>query len=294
LRAVVPDESKYLRLLGDVYKNGWEKKGRNGITKSMFGKTMEFDLRDGYPLLTTKAMFFRGVVEELLFFIRGDTDAKLLSNKKIKIWDGNTSREFLDSIRKTERREGVMGPMYGYQWRNFNAAYDEERAKPVSDGMDQLRKVINQIRDDPQSRRILLTDFNPLQADEGVLFPCHSIIIQFYVQDEYLDMFCFNRSSDLFHGLPFNIASSSLLQILIAKITGLTARKFVLSLGDVHIYESHYDVVAKQLSRIPFSFPKLDIGKELNYLDDIEKLEYADFKLVNYVAYETLKAAMVN
>ena len=144
--------------------------------------------------------------------------------------------------------------MYGYQWRNYNAPYDEEKACAKGQGYDQLAEVVDKIRNDPGSRRILLTDFNPLQVKNGVLYPCHSIILQFYVDNGFLDMFCFNRSSDLFHGLPFNIASSALLQTFIAEITGLTARNFVLSLGDAHIYEPHYDVVEKQLERIPYHF----------------------------------------
>jgi dihydrofolate reductase/thymidylate synthase len=294
LLPIVSDEIKYLQLLKDVNENGWVKEGRNGKTKSMFGKTIEFDLTKGYPLLTTKKMFFRGVVEELLFFIRGNTDSKLLTDKKIKIWDGNTNRKFLDSIGKNDRREGVMGPMYGYQWRNYNSEYDEEKSSPKEKGMDQLAMVIDQIRNDPHSRRILLTDFNPLQARDGVLYPCHSIIIQFYVNNGFLDIFCYNRSSDLFHGLPFNIASTALFHILIAKITGLTARKFILSLGDVHIYESHYDAVDEQLKRIPFKFTTVEIGKNLETLEDIEKLEYKDFELVDYVSYPTIKAKMVS
>ena len=294
LSPIVSEERKYLKLLKDVHENGWVKYGRNGNTKSMFGKTMEFDLTKGFPLLTTKRMFFRGVVEELLFFIRGNTDSHLLLNKKIKIWDGNTNREFLDSIGKNKRREGVMGPMYGYQWRNYNAKYDEEKAGPSDKGIDQLKIVIEKIRNDPYSRRILLTDFNPLQVHEGVLYPCHSIIIQFYVCNGFLDIFCYNRSSDLFHGLPFNIASTALFQTLIAKITGLTARKFVLSMGDTHIYESHYDVVEQQLKRIPFRFPSLKIKKELKNLEDIEQLEYNDINVVDYSAYPTLKASMVS
>ena len=289
----ISEEKNYLELLGNVFKNGWIKNGRNGNTKSMFGKTMTFDLTNGFPLLTTKKMFFRGVVEELLFFIRGDTDSSLLSDKKIKIWDGNTNREFLDSIGKNKRRKGVMGPMYGYQWRNYNAPYDEEKAGPSEKGMDQLKIIIDQIKHDPHSRRILLTDFNPLQAHEGVLHPCHSIIIQFYVSEGFLDIFCFNRSSDLFHGLPFNIASTALFHTLISQITGLTARKFVLSLGDAHIYESHYDVVEKQLHRIPLKFPTLKINKELKSIEDIEKLEYKDIKVTDYSSYPTLKADMV-
>ena len=295
LECKLSDESKYLKLLEDVYFNGCVTDGRNGKTKSLFGKTLEFDLRDGFPLLTTKNMFFRGIVEELLFFIRGNTDTKILEDKKINIWNGNTNRNFLDSIGKTSRRPGVMGQMYGYQWRYFNAEYDEEKAGPAlnSKGLDQLANVINKIRTDPHSRRILLTDFNPLQMDEGVLAPCHSIIIQFYVNDGCLDMFCFNRSSDLFHGLPFNIASSSLLLILISKITNLIPRKFILSLGDCHIYQEHYNVVNTQLSRIPYKFPTIDINKELKELQDIENLEYCNFIINDYNAYPTIKAKMI-
>ena len=287
-------EKQYLSLLNDVYKNGNEKVGRNGMTKSMFGKTLTFDLTEGYPLLTTKKMFFRGIVEELLFFIRGQTDTNILEEKKINIWKGNTNREFLDLIGKNKRRKGIMGPMYGYQWRNYNSEYDEEKACSKNDGIDQLKNVIENIRNDPHSRRILLTDFNPLQVHEGVLFPCHSIIIQFYVHDGNLDMFCYNRSSDLFHGLPFNIASSSLFHILIAKITGLKARQFTLSLGDSHIYESHNEVVEKQLLREPLKCPKLEIMKDVKSIEDIEKLEFNDFKLVDYNSHGTLKVAMVS
>ena len=272
--------------------NGIEKKGRNGITKSLFGKTIKFNLQDNFPLLTTKKMFFRGVVEELLFFIRGDTDSKKLEDKRIRIWNGNTNREFLDKLGKTDRKEGVMGPMYGYQWRNFNAPYDEKNAKCSQKGLDQLKEVIHQIKNDPHSRRILLTDFNPLQAKDGVLYPCHSIIIQFYVIDGYLDMFCYNRSSDLFHGLPFNIASSSLFLSLIAMITNLKPRNFILSIGDAHIYESHYDSVYEQLSRFPYKLPKLSI-KNVSSLEEIENMTYSDFKIEDYEYHLSIKAKLV-
>jgi thymidylate synthase len=286
-------EKVYLQLLREVYINGTVRVGRNGITKSMFGKTLNFDLTNGFPLLTTRKMFFRGVVEELLFFIRGHTDSKYLEEKKINIWKGNTSRYFLNSIGMPERRSGVMGPMYGYQWRNYNAPYDEGKACAKGKGHDQLKDVVDKIRNEPNSRRILLTDFNPLQANEGVLFPCHSIIIQFYVDNGFLDMFCFNRSSDLFHGLPFNIASSALLHTFIAHITRLTARKFVLSIGDAHIYKSHYDVVCKQIERVPYKFPSLIINKTLNEIKDIEELRYTDIKICDYSSHPTLKVDMV-
>jgi dihydrofolate reductase/thymidylate synthase len=294
LTPIESEEKMYLSLLHEVLHNGWIKDGRNGNTKSIFGKTISFDLTKGFPLLTTKKMFFRGIVEELLFFIRGNTDSKILEDKKINIWKGNTNREFLDSIGKNNRSEGVMGPMYGYQWRNYNAVYNEENVSASDNGLDQLQMVIDLIRNDPHSRRILLTDFNPLQAHDGVLYPCHSIIIQFYVSEGFLDIFCFNRSTDLFHGLPFNIASTALFHTLIAKITGLVPRKFILSLGDCHIYESHYNVVEKQLNRIPYKFPTLEIGKELKTLEDIENMEFNDFSVLDYEYYPTIKANMVS
>lgn len=297
LRPRVSCESQYLNLLGDVYTRGCIKSGRNGETISDFGKTLVFDQRRGFPLLTTKKMFFRGIVEELLFFIRGQTDSKVLENKKINIWKGNTSRSYLDSVGFSDRKEGILGPMYGYQWRYFNAPYDVHHACPktLHSGIDQLKKVIYLIRTDPHSRRIMMTDFNPSQVDQGVLPPCHSIIIQFYVSScgTYLDMFCYNRSSDLFHGLPFNIASSSLLHIIIGKLTQKTPRTFTLSLGDTHIYKSHVDVVQEQLCRIPFEPPKLTILKDLYTLEDVEHLEYKDFRLEQYSYHPTLKVDMV-
>ncbi len=287
------EESQYLSLLENVYYNGKNKVGRNGLTRSLFGHTLRFNLQHGYPLLTTKKMFFRGIVEELLFFIRGDTNTKLLEDKKINIWRGNTNRKFLDSLNMKEREEGVMGPMYGYQWRNYNASYNEKKSSCNEKGLDQLKEVIEKIKTDPHSRRILLTDFNPLQAKQGVLYPCHSIIIQFYVEGEYLDMFCYNRSSDLFHGLPFNIASSSLFLILISKIVKLKPRDFILSLGDSHIYESHFNAVKTQLDRICYKFPKINVKKELNCIEDVEKMVYSDFELENYNYHKTIKAKMV-
>ena len=149
LSPVESGEKVYLQILRNVFINGGTRVGRNGKTKSMFGQTLKFNLTDGFPLLTTKKMFFRGVVEELLFFIRGDTDSKLLEDKKINIWKGNTNREFLNSIGMNKRRKGVMGPMYGYQWRNYNAPYDEEKACAKGKGYDQLVEVVQKIRDDP-------------------------------------------------------------------------------------------------------------------------------------------------
>ena len=295
-------ERQYLNLLSNILKNGDLRNGRNGNTKSIFCNHLKFDLRNGFPLLTTKKMFIRGIIEELLFFIRGDTDSSYLENKGVKIWQGNTSSEFLNQ-KGLPYSPGVMGPMYGYQWRRFGSPYkvschgvplsDEQLSSNYDRGVDQLSNVIRLIKEDPTSRRILMTDYNPVQAEQGVLYPCHSIILQFYVQDNYLDMFCYNRSQDTFLGVPFNIASSSLLQIIIAKVTGLIPRYFNISMGDAHIYESHKDVVKEQLKRIPYKFPEITINKELNTVEDIEKLVYGDFSLTGYNSHPSIKAKMI-
>lgn len=298
-------EMQYLDLLHLVMTSGSLRKGRNGITKSLFAKQLSFDLREGFPLITTKKMFIRGMIEELLFFLRGDTDSKKLEGKNIHIWTGNTNRQFLDSVGMKDRDSGIMGPMYGYQWRFFGAPYDEEKASPSKQpgefqGIDQLKEVVSLIRTDPTSRRILMTDYNPIQAKEGVLYPCHSIIIQFYVDKNemtepngYLDMFCYNRSSDLLLGLPFNIASSALLLEIVAKMTNLTPRQLTISLGDVHIYEQHFDAVQTQISRHPYAFPTLKIMKDIKEVQDIDALCVNDFVLEGYLYYPSIKAEMI-
>lgn len=274
-------EVMYLDLLYKISCKGLLRPCRNGVVMSMFSPdTLKFDLSRGFPLLTTKKMFFKGIVEELLFFIRGDTNTKHLEEKGINIWKGNTSTDFLKQ-QNLNYIEGEMGPMYGYQWRKFNGE------------LDQLSELIELIKTDPYSRRLLLTDYNPLQARQGVLYPCHSIIIQFYVIDNYLEAKVFNRSSDLFLGLPFNIASSALLLILIAKITNLNPGYLYLDLGDAHIYKQHIEYVKEQLTRIPYNFPKLKISKEVKTLSDIENLCYKDFELEGYKCYTPLKAEMV-
>ena len=310
-------EQQYLNLAKDLLENGERRKTRNAETISDFCKHLKFDLRDGFPLLTTKKMFLKGIVEELLFFIRGDTQSKILEEKGINIWTCNTNREFLDTNNFKDRKEGEMGPMYGSIWRNFNSlssdkeknqlqdnkyiqfhykSFDEDnitdKIESIEFNIDQLKFVINEIKTNPTSRRILMTSFNPAQVKQGVLWPCHSITIQFYIQDGYLDMFCYNRSSDFLLGLPFNIASSSLLLKLIAKLVNLIPRYFNLSLGDTHIYEKHIHSVNEQLKRIPYIFPKIQLP-DFNTIEEVEKLAYKDFKLTDYQSYETIKAEMI-
>ena len=313
-------EQQYLDLIKDILENGERRQTRNAETLSDFCKHLKFDLRDGFPLLTTKKMFLKGIIEELLFFIRGDTNSKILEEKGINIWKGNTSREFLDANGFKDRKEGEMGPMYGSIWRNFNSL-SSEREKSIlkdsrsvkfnyiaynKDGMsyttdtvdcinfdiDQLKFVINEIKTNPTSRRILMTTFNPSQVNQGVLWPCHSITIQFYVQDGFLDMFCYCRSQDIALGTGFNIASSSLLLMIISQITKLIPRYMNMTMGDAHIYSDHVDPIKIQLERIPYTFPTL-ILPEFESVEEVEKLNFNDFKLENYQYYPTIKMLMI-
>ena len=291
-------EQQYLSLLDLVLSTGNKRETRNGMVKSMFNYNMKYDLRDGFPLLTTKKMFFKGVVEELLFFIRGDVDSKTLEAKGINIWKGNTSREFLDNMGFTDRPEGDMRYMYGCQWRNFGGTFNETEGR-MNGGVDQLQKVIKLIQDDPTSRRIILTTYNPEQASSGVLFPCHSVVLQFYVdvKEGYLDMFCYCRSSDVFLGLPFNIASSALLLYLIAKTTFLVPRWLHFTLGDCHLYGAHFEAALKQVEHFPYKFPMLKMKDNITLskgsLEELESLTYSDFQLVDYKSYEKISAEMV-
>ena len=294
LKRVPSGEEQYLELLQKILDKGNLNQTRNGITKSLFVEHLEFNLLHGFPLLTTKKMFFRGIVEEFLFFVRGNTNANILASKKVNIWKKNTTKEFLAS-RGLNYAEGVMGPMYGYQWRNFGAAYKTDgKGFPEKSigGCDQFSNIVELIQNDPHSRRIIMTTFNPVQADEGVLYPCHSICVQFYVKGNYLDMFCFNRSQDTFLGVPYNIASSALLLHSVAKICKKIPRFLKISMGDTHLYENHFSQAKEQIGRIPYKFPQLDLP-ELNTVEDLENCSFKDFKLDKYFSHATIAAEMV-
>lgn len=312
-------ESSYLSLLRNVKENGRKKVGRNGNTTSIFFQNMSFDLTKEFPLLTTKRMFFRGIIEELLFFLRGDIDTKLLEEKGVNIWKGNTSREFLDKNGWPDRKEGNMGEMYGWQWRRFGEEEGNEETSLPSEENDMLYKVVRDIIDVRNgnltaSRRLLLTSFNPKQAPNGVLYPCHSIVIQFNVeggdssthQPPSLDMITFNRSQDMFHGVPFNMAMASLLLIIIGKICGCVPRMVNMTMGDCHEYEDHASAIEEQLTRIPFSSPKL-----INHLPSLEcnsqeshishsafceyitSLNANHFEILDYSCFPSIKTPMI-
>lgn len=291
-----PFDHAYLNLLNEI-QHAPLRQTRNSMTRSLFCRHLSFDLKKGFPLLTTKKMFWKGILEEFLFFIHGETNTQILEQKGIRIWSGNTSRKFLDDLGMYRRPEKHMGPMYGYQWRFFNAEYDETSGKPLEKGIDQLVQVIEQIRNDPHSRRHLLTDYNPSQAKQGVLYPCHSLMIQFYVEDDHLSMFCYNRSSDLFLGLPFNIASSALLLSLVAKLTDLKPHLLHLSLGDCHIYQDHEEAVEKQLDprRFYWKPPQLEITSidTQNIKETLDHLSSEQFTLTDYKSHGSIYAPMI-
>jgi len=285
------NEEQYLNLLREVLDNGETRITRNSKTISQFGLKMTFDIEKGFPLLTTKKMFWKGIVEELLWFINGKTNSKELTKKGVKIWDKNSSREYLDHIGLNHYRIGWCGPIYGFQWRHFNAEYNGPNADYTNKGIDQLKECINLIKNNPTSRRIFMTGWNPCQIKQMVLPPCH-VSYQFYVTSENrLDCQMYQRSGDLFLGVPFNIASTALLTSIIAKMTDLIPGKIHIIIGDGHIYMNHIDQVNIQLSnRTPYMFPNLKIH---NKYADIEDYNYSDFELQSYYSHPYIKGHMI-
>lgn len=279
LKSEQHDEYQYLKQIALILEKGSERKDRTGTgTISLFGMQSRYSLKESFPLLTTKRVFWRGVVEELLWFIRGSTNASELSQKDVHIWDANGSRQFLDSQGLTTREEGDLGPVYGFQWRHFGAAYRGMNADYNSQGVDQLKEVIRMIKEEPDSRRIIISAWNPKDLPEMALPPCHCLA-QFYVQGNRLSCQLYQRSADMGLGVPFNIASYSLLTCILAHITGLEAGEFVHTLGDAHVYSNHVPQLKQQLSRQPRPFPRLNIKRRVK---EIEDLLYEDFELIGY------------
>ncbi len=260
---------QYLDLLDNVLKNGKEKHDRTGTgTISVFGYQMRFDLAEGFPLLTTKKLHLRSIIHELLWFILGDTNIKYLKDNGVSIWD-----EWAD-------KDGNLGPVYGYQWRSW----------PAADGrkIDQLKDVIEEIKKNPDSRRLIVSAWNVGEIPKMALPPCHALF-QFYVADGKLSCQLYQRSCDIFIGVPFNIASYALLTLMITQVTGLKPGEFIHTLGDAHIYLNHIEQVKLQLTREPFKLPEMKINPSVN---DIFSFRFEDFALVNYVAHPHIKGAI--
>jgi len=288
---VNPEEMQYLHLCREILNHGTQRGDRTGTgTLSKFGAQMRFSLRNGVlPLLTTKRTFWRGVAEELLWFISGKTNANELAAKNIHIWDGNGSREFLDSRGLSHREVGDLGPVYGFQWRHFGATYVDMHTDYTGQGFDQLADCIHKIRTNPEDRRIIMSAWNPCDLNVMALPPCH-MFCQFYVANGELSCQMYQRSADMGLGVPFNIASYSLLTHLMAHVCGLKPGDFVHTIGDAHVYLNHVDALQKQLERSPRSFPKLKILRPEK--TDIDSFFYEDFELVDYFPHKPIKMDM--
>ena len=282
------DEYQYLHLIDSILNTGIETSTRNGTVKSSFAQKMTFDLTR-FPLLTTKKVGYKTILRELLWFIKGSTDNQELQDKNVHIWDGNASKEFLKS-RGLEYEEGDLGPIYGFQWRHFGAKYCGRHADYTNCGYDQLQWLIREIKENPSSRRLILSAWNPAALDQMALPPCH-ILSQFYVNQNEGTLSCqlYQRSGDMFLGVPFNIASYSFLTYILCKLTGYKPGKLHHVIGDAHIYEEHYLAVKEQLKRVPKKFPTVSISDDLQ---DIDSITEDMFTLENYDSYKPIKAVM--
>lgn len=288
-------EQQYLDLIRNILDNGYFHEGRNGGTRSLFGNFMRFSLKDGtLPLLTTKKVAWKTCFKELIWFIQGKTDNTILQQQNVHIWDGNSTREFLDSRGLTENAENDLGPVYGHQWRFFNAEYKDCHTDYSGKGIDQLKYIIDNLKSEEgrKSRRLIMTAWNPIQLDEMALPPCH-VLAQFNVRSDgdkhYLSCALYQRSCDVGLGVPFNIASYSFLTHLLAKHCGLIAEDFVYFMGNTHIYCDHIDALKEQIAREPLPFPKINIPNDKNLedytVDDIEWIS-------KYTSHNTIKMAM--
>lgn len=292
------EEFQYLDLIAKVINSGEPRADRTGTgTLALFApKPFKFDLSNGrLPLLTTKRVFWRGVMEELLWFVAGKTDSKLLTERDIHIWDGNGSKEFLESRGLSHRREGDLGPVYGFQWRHFGAEYKDADADYDGQGVDQLKEIIKTIKTNPADRRMIMSAWNPKDLPLMALPPCH-MFCQFYVSSApsaggkpRLSCQMYQRSCDLGLGVPFNIASYALLTHMVAHVTGCEAGELTLVMGDAHVYKDHVDALREQLTRVPRSFPKLDI---LNARTNIDDFKPEDFAVVGYSPHKKIEMKM--
>jgi thymidylate synthase len=296
--AVNVEELQYINLIRKIIDEGHWEEGRNGRTKSIFGHTMRFSLQGGkIPILTTKKTAWKTCLKELLWFIRGETDNKLLQKQGVHIWDGNSTKEFMESRGLGHYPEGKLGKIYGFQWRHFNAESDLQTGKAVYDkegnrGVDQLQQIIDALKDPKQrtSRRLIMTAWNPCQLDEMALPPCH-VMCQFNVHDgNKLSCALYLRGNDTALGLPFNVASYSFLTHLLANHCDLEAYEFVYFCGNAHIYEDHIEPMKAIFDRVPYKFPTLEIYTKKESINDYEM---EDFFVSDYHSHEAIKMKMV-
>ena len=286
-------EQYYLNLIREILDHGHDETGRNGNVRSVFGYSMRFSLKGGiWPLLTTKKVAWKTCLHELFWFLRGQTDNRILQDRGVHIWDENASRQFLDGRGLTKNEEGDLGPIYGHQWRHFNAPYMNCHTDYTGQGVDQIQYIIDQLKNPEtrSSRRLVVSAWNPQQLDEMALPPCH-ILMQFYVRDgKYLSCSLYQRSGDVGLGVPFNIASYSMLTHILAVHCGLEAEEFVYFLGNAHIYQEHLDVLKEQVDRTPIEFPTITVAKRDQIEDyDIDTIEWK----TKYQHHSTMKMPMI-
>lgn len=307
-----PAEQAYLDLCKRIIDEGEKRPDRTGTgTKSLFAPPqLRFDLSDDtFPLLTTKRVFSKGIIHELLWFVAGCTDAKVLSDKGVKIWEGNGSREFLDKLGLTDRREGDLGPVYGFQWRHFGAEYKTCDDDYSGQGFDQLQDVIHKLRTNPYDRRIIMSAWNPPDFAKMALPPCH-VFCQFYVNFPIsepeanssklaktarpkLSCLLYQRSCDMGLGVPFNIASYALLTKMIAHVVDMDCGEFIHTLGDAHVYLDHVEALQTQFEREPKQFPKLHIKESRKAeITEIDHFKFEDFEIVGYEPHASIKMKM--
>lgn len=287
----------YLDLLKDIKENGVDKSDRTGIgSRAVFGRLLRWNLGEGFPILTTRKVPLRIAFEETMFFLRGETQTKLLEEKKINIWKGNTSREFLDKRGLTHLPEGDMGKGYGYQWRHWetyarseNQGYESGDTRYESSEVDQIKDLLEGIRKDPFGRRHVVTGWNPGQLHEMALPPCHMLHMYSVTPDQKLHTTFVMRSNDVPYGLPFNIMSYALLNEIFSKHLGLTPGDLVYMGQDVHIYQNQMAMVDEILERTPRALPKLNIKKDLPTFEDVLNLQWEDIELIGYDPYPDVK-----
>jgi thymidylate synthase len=285
------EEYQYLQLITNVIINGEDIEGRNGNTRMIFGTQMRFNLCDNIiPFLTTKKLAWKTCLKELLWFISGSTNNTILKNNKVHIWDANGSKEFLES-RGLNYEEDDLGPVYGHQWRHFNAPYNNCNTDYSNKGVDQLNNVIQMLKDPKEkySRRIILSAWNPCQLDEMALPPCH-VLMQFNVnKNDELSCILYQRSGDIGLGVPFNIASYCLLTHLVAHHCNLKPKEFIHFIGNAHIYSNHIKQLKEQIDRTPYEFPTLKIS---NKYTNIEDYKFEDFVIENYKSHNKIEMEM--
>ena len=276
---------QYLHLLSHILQNGADKSDRTGTgTRSVFGYQMRFDLNKGFPLLTTKKVHFHSIVIELLWFLKGDTNVKFLQDNKVTIWDEWATAE---QTARFGRQAGDLGAVYGHQWRNFGASQNVDGSY-LADGFDQISWLINEIKTNPNSRRLIVSGWNPKEAGEVALPPCHTLF-QFFVANGKLSCQLYQRSADVFLGVPFNIASYALLTHMVAQVCGLGVGEFIWTGGDTHLYSNHFEQANLQLTRQPLPLCQLWLNPDV---DDIFAFQSSDIKLMDYQSHPAIKAAV--